>query len=176
MITQQELKKKLEYNPESGNFRWKVNTGGGRIGAVAGYKRSEGYINIHLGKKQFPAHRLAWLYVHGYLPENDIDHRNRIKHDNRLSNLRESSRQCNNRNSCRQCNNTSGVTGIIFEKRYKKWMAQIMVNRKRKTLCRCDDFDEAVAHRFAAEQCLNWKGCNSTSDAYLYSLKWRKRG
>lgn len=66
--------------------------------------------------------------------------------------------------------NTSGIKGIYWNKEKKgKWRVQITVNRKHKYLSRHDDFTEAVAHRFAAEQCLNWGDCdtNSISGNYL---------
>ena len=34
------------------------------------------------------------------------------------------------------------------------------------------DFIEAVAHRLAAEQYLDWPNCNSTTPAYLHMQKY----
>ena len=174
MITQQELKEHLHYNPETGFFRWEKPTANWiKAGQVAGRRTDQGYINIcFCGHRHF-AHRLAYLYMEGYIPENEVDHINRNRADNRWSNLREVSRQCNMRNASMPCNNTSGITGVSFHKVSQKWQSHITVNEKLKHLGLFADFDEAVAHRFAAEQCLGWKGCNSTSPAYLHMEKTR---
>lgn len=54
---------------------------------------------------------------------------------------------------------------VVFVKSRKKWDACIYVDSKRKFLGEHPSFDEAVYHRFAAEQCLNWGDCESNSPA-----------
>lgn len=105
---------------------------------------------------------------YGYWPENDIDHKDKIKHHNCIRNLRETSRQCNMRNMGNRKDNTSGVKGIHWDKLNKKWKTQISINRKRKTLGYYKDFDNAVCARLAGEQCVGWEGCDSNSPAYQY--------
>ena len=113
-------------------------------------------------------HRIIWLYVYGYLPENDIDHINRIKDDNRLCNLREVSRSCNIRNACLSTNNTSNIKGVCFDTSRNKWISTIYFNNKAHTLGRYNNFHNAVCARLAAEQCLGWPDCDSRSSSYLY--------
>lgn len=171
-ISYERLHEVLDYDQKTGVFRWKVGVARNvKTGAVAGYKNDLGYIKIGLDGSQHSAHRLAWLYVYGYLPENNIDHINRVCDDNRIANLREVSQQCNLRNSKTPRNNTSGVCGVCYSKFDNKWRTAIMVNRKQYYIGLSVDFDEAVCHRLAVEQCLNWEGCDSSSDAYNYVQK-----
>jgi citrate synthase len=168
-LTQERLKDLLNYNPDTGIFKWKKSTNGRiEIGQIAGCIHHTGYSNIKIDKKKYNAHRLAWLYVYGYFPEHEIDHINRNRSDNRLKNLREVSRQCNLRNSDKRKNNTSGITGVVWNKKSQKWQAQMRINRNTIHCGYYDTFDDAVAARHAAEVEHNWPGCNSCTPAYQH--------
>lgn len=168
-ITQKQVRNLFTYE-EDGSLRWLSGGAGHRKGARAGSK-NKGYVRIRIGKASFFAHRIVWLYHHGYLPENDVDHIDRNPMNNRIDNLREVSVQCNVRNCGIKSNNTSGVTGVFWDKSKSKWGAKIVVNQKLISVSRSCSFEEAVFHRLAAEQCLCWDGCNSTSSAFLYVKK-----
>ena len=168
-LTQDLLKELLEYDPKTGRFFWRVSKGQrGVAGTEAGSLTHSGYVYIGLDRKQYFAHRLAWLYVHGYMPENDLDHIDRYPTNNRIENLREVSQVCNQRNCGNRKHNKSGVKGVYWYKRYGKWRAQIVVNQRCFGLGYYDDFTEAVCARLAAEQCLGWAGCDSSSPAFQY--------
>lgn len=166
-LTQSRLKELLSYDPTTGFFIRKIDYSCGKAGALAGAKKN-GYLSIMLDRKEYFAHRLAWLYEYGYFPENDIDHINRIKTDNRIDNLREVSKACNRVNSKQNSNNTSGITGISFIKARSTWRSSIKINGKSYNLGSFIDYAEAVCFRLAAEQCLDWAGCDSDSPAYRY--------
>jgi len=87
----------LEYFPDTGIFVWKVNRGKhGNSGKEAGCKSSStGRHSIRINKILYLRSRLAWFYVHGIWPENEIDHRNRNRNDDRIENLREATHQEN---------------------------------------------------------------------------------
>lgn len=167
-ITQKKLKELLHYDSETGIFTWIItNTNYVKAGDVAGTE-SHGYIVIAIEGETYKAHRLAWLYVHGYFPENLLDHKDRIRHHNWINNLREASNQCNQRNTGNRVDNKSGVKGVSWFKATEKWQVHIAVNGKLIFLGRHTCLLEAACHRLAAEQCLNWEGCDSSSPAYQY--------
>jgi len=131
-LTQDRLKELLEYNPGTGIFiRKKTVSSNGRLGMVAGYGHPSGYIFIKFDKKAYPAHRLAFLFMTGHFPCNEVDHKNNNKKDNSWSNLRECSRSQNQAHNPKQRNNTSGFKGVSWEKSANKWRTQITFNGKR---------------------------------------------
>ena len=87
-LTQKELKKLLDYDPDTGVFTWNISIGRVDVGDVAGHINGIGYRVIGLRGKRYLAHRLAWLYVTGEFPSNQIVHVNYIRDDNMFSNLR----------------------------------------------------------------------------------------
>lgn len=128
-MDQKLLKKCLRYDPLTGVFRWKV---GAHKHKLAGTPSSKGYIKIVLQGKEYQAHRLAVLYVKGYLPLQDVDHMNCNRADNRWINLRVVSRQINAHNRAgANKNNQSGWAGAHCL-RGRKWVSQITCPSKTK--------------------------------------------
>lgn len=171
-LTQNQVRSLFSY--EDGVLIWKKGSAGHKAGAIAG-TINKGYIRIRVGKIGYLAHRIIWLFHYGYLSENDIDHIDRNPVNNRIENLRETSVQCNVRNSSVNSNNTSGCTGVFWDKSKKKWSAKMVVDQKLKKLSGDCSFEEAVFHRLAAEQCLDWEACNSSSSAFLCAMKILKK-
>ena len=134
-LTQARLKELLHYNPDTGIFtRLTKPRNGLNIGDIAGSLHSNGYIVIEINYKKYKAHRLAWLYVAGSFPPDMMDHKNRIRNDNRFINLREATRGQNGANGKRQSHNKSGKKGVCWNKGKGKWVAQISVRGKVKHL------------------------------------------
>ncbi|MBL4800194.1 MAG: HNH endonuclease [Oleispira sp.] len=128
MITQEQLKELFHYCPESGLFTRLVTINGqAKSGDVAGCRMTIGYLSIGIGSKRYLAHRLAWLYMHGKSPSQDIDHINGDRSDNRLINLRSVSRSTNMMNSKIPKGSKSGVIGVTWNSRSKKWSSAIGV-------------------------------------------------
>jgi hypothetical protein len=125
MLNQKTLKKYLNYDPETGVFKRKINSGKAKIGDVAGGINGSGYICIRINSVKYRAHRLAWLYVHGKFPDNQIDHINRIKTDNRIENLRDVTQSVNGRNKNLPSNNTSGHIGVKWNKKQQAWRVAV---------------------------------------------------
>jgi hypothetical protein len=170
-LTQERLKEVLHYNPETGVFTWIVSPAHRvKVGDVAGSICGNGYRLISIDSVKYKAHRLAWLYVYGYLPEHGVDHKDRVKVHNQIDNLREASQQCNMRNTGNFSDNTSGVKGVNYHKPTGKWRAYININRKNIYLGVHLSFFEAACHRLAAEQAENWHGCDNSSPAYKFVM------
>jgi len=167
MLTQERVRELFRY--EDGNLIRLVNASStARAGWIAGSLTTHGYLSTRIDKVLYYNHRLVFLFHHGYTPENYIDHIDRNPLNNRIENLREVSNVCNIRNSKQLDSNTSGVKGVYFNKVRQKWAGQITTNNRAKNLGIFSDFTEAVAHRLAAEQCLNWNECDSNSPAFQY--------
>ncbi len=115
----------LDYEPDTGLLRWKVRSPRAKIGAIAGTMTSDGYIAVTIKGRKYPAHRLAWFYVHGTWPEHLLDHINGSPCDNRLDNLRPATYSENQANRKRNRNNRSGFTGVFFVPTKHRWVASI---------------------------------------------------
>lgn len=145
MITQNLLKEFLHYDFETGIFNWKTKPSKKTcIGDIVG-RINKGYIEIKICGRRYFAHRLAWLYVYGNLPKNKIDH---IDHDplnNRIDNLRDVTNAENIQNQirCQKNNKSSGLLGVSWHKRERKYRAQIRVFGKNKYLGVFDTAEEA---------------------------------
>ena len=164
-LTQEELKKTLDYNPDTGVFTWLIppnlNAGSGE---VAGILCPYGYIHIYYKRKHYLAHRLAFFYMEGYFPEYDVDHKNGIKNDNRWSNLRHASRSCNLQNQKISSTNISGFPGVYWNKGTRKWAVDIGINKKHIHLGYYDSALEAALARFTAEVWDDGWTCNYRSE------------
>lgn len=125
MLTQELLKERLSYDPGTGQFRARVKRKCLNIGDIAGSPSSKGYWRIKIDNREYSAHRLAWLYVHGRWPAKHLDHENRSRSDNRIGNLREAGFVENGQNRKLNRNNTSGFHGVCFDKRSAKRQASI---------------------------------------------------
>lgn len=175
MITQERVKELFNYNEESGDLLRIKKVKGGKSKIVAGCKGNHGYLMTMVDKVLYLNHRLIWLWVYGYMPENCIDHINRNRLDNSIGNLREVSDSCNMRNANSRSDNTSGVRGVCYDSKKKKWYARVTCPVSRNIfLGYTEDFVEAVALRLSGEQWLNWAGCDSSSPAYLYIKKYKE--
>ena len=130
-LTLNRLKELLSYDPDTGAFTWiKASACRTIVGSVAGTLNSKGYVKIQVDKKLYPAHRLAWLYYYGEWPDNFVDHINRNKSDNRISNLRVVSASVNMRNCGLRSTNTSGFKGVSYFAHRRKWAATIRLHGK----------------------------------------------
>lgn len=128
MLTAERLREVLDYDPETGVFRWRIRTSirivVGKPAGNVGKGKDSGYLRIQIDGEMFLGHRLAFLWMTGQWPEADVDHENGIRHDNKWSNLREASRSQNLGNMRIRADNTSGYKGVWYHRRLKKWAAE----------------------------------------------------
>lgn len=124
MLTQERLKILFEYSKDSGNLIWRISRGSKSKGSIAGAVSGDGYLYAGVDGGIHLAHRLVWIYEFGGIPNwAQIDHINRIKTDNRICNLRLATGSQNQINRHIQRNNSSGVRGVSWMKRERKWKA-----------------------------------------------------
>jgi len=151
MLTQKRLKEVLDYNPDTGVFTWKLTCGRKNAGEEAGCIGSVyGYRLIGINTRHYRAARLAWFYMHGKWPENEVDHINHNRLDDRIDNLRCVTQKDNCRNMSKPINNSSGETGVHFRKDTRKWTAYIRSKGKREYLGCFVTFFAACYARHAA--------------------------
>jgi len=168
MLTQERLKELLDYNPETGEFKWRKRGRGITVGRIAGGSGAKGYMKICVDGKSYPLQHLAILYTEGYLPENPVGFINRVRTDQSRTNLREAPQRCHQRNSRMNKNNTSGVKGVFWDKWHGKWKAHVRVDGENKNLGWYYDLLEAAYARYAAEQFLGFTDCDENSSAKQY--------
>ncbi len=155
-LTAEYLRSILHYDPDTGIFTWKVRTSNRvKVGDIAGSQDGQGYLQVRVQSRDYLAHRLAWLYIRGEWPKDQIDHINRNRSDNRIANLREVTNKQNGQNASKSRSNTSGYPGIYWYKPYSKWRARITHNYKDIHLGYFSILEDAIAARKAAEK-LYW--------------------
>jgi hypothetical protein len=131
-ITANEVRELLNYDPDTGKFTRRVSTGGrygAKVGTPAGMLNDQGYWLISLKSLQYRAHRLAWLYMTGEWPKNEVDHLNGIRSDNRWANLRDVPAYVNQQNMrMAQSNSKTGLLGASWNSKDKRFCARIKAN------------------------------------------------
>jgi len=159
-IKPERVRSLLNYDPETGIFRWSKSFGPVSKGSKAGTvvqrnsQRPGGgnrYVKIGIDGVKYYAHRLAFLIKEGRWPKEQVDHINGDGTDNRWSNLREVTQAVNSRNATLRADNKTGRTGVIWDKRKQKWRAEIRVDDEGIHLGYFEDFEQAVKAREEAE-------------------------
>lgn len=134
----------LDYNPQSGCFRWKQSRKGVRAGRIAGSARPDRYTSICVDGVSLLAHRIAWAMIYGTWPD-CVDHINGVGFLNRITNLRACSHSENLRNQKVRKDNKVGLKGIHWNSKDKRWRAQIKVNGRLKYLGQFQTKEDAYA-------------------------------
>jgi hypothetical protein len=151
-VTADRLRYLLTYEPVTGVFIRRVQLGRWKVGTVAGGVHPDGHRYIKIDGRLYAAHRLAWLYVHGEWPTQQIDHRNGQPDDNRLANLRLATNAENQHNvSSPRANNTSGHLGVTHHRR-DGWRARITIAGRRRWLGAFPTAEEASARYLEAKR------------------------
>lgn len=153
-LTKERLEDLFLVDIEKGTFTWKANTGGrGKRDKQAGCLMHNGYVKIGINGKEYLAHRLMWLYVNGEFPTINLDHIDRCRRNNCISNLRLATVKQNSENMFREKQNTSGYRGVHFNKllKSKPWSANITHNGKAIHIGYFQTAKEASIARKAAE-------------------------
>jgi hypothetical protein len=130
ILTQELIKDLFDYR--NGVLYWKVRLLNQiQIGDSVGCVNNNGYLATSIKGKKYLNHRLIFLMFYGYLPT-FIDHVDNNPLNNRIENLREASLSQNQQNKKISVNNTSGVKGVVWNKKRQKWHVQLRVSGKQK--------------------------------------------
>ena len=144
--------------PKTGEIRNRVARGRrAKAGELATTRQGYGYLRIRLNGQSYQAHRVMWLLVHGYVPDDmSINHENQDRTDNRIGNLSLATASDQSKDKSLSKRNTSGHIGVCWNKRDNKWKASITVKRKTDILGNFDKIEDAIAVRKIAEQNYNF--------------------
>lgn len=170
LLTPDDLRKLISYDPGTGKMFWKARTAewwadGFRTAEgiannwnsqFAGkeaftYAMRKGHLQGRIFNRSFLAHRVAWAIHHGVWPTHQIDHINGDPSDNRAANLRDVPNKENHRNMKRPTSNTSGVVGVQWVSRFNLWLASIGIDGKTVYLGMFKRFQDAVTARKEGE-------------------------
>lgn len=152
------LREVLTYHPDTGLFNWNADRKFGNkinahAGAVAGHNRG-GYVWIRINGTTYLAHRLAYLYMCGQMPDGlEVDHEDGNTLNNAWANMswhKPGSRNQKDRRPRR--NNKSGVLGVSWSKASKAWRAQITINGKGRCIGNYADIRDAEAAYLKAKR------------------------
>lgn len=149
-ITQANLQAVFNYNPDTGALTYKHLSKNGAAGEDATTIHNEGYRCVSIGKTQYLAHRIIYMYMTGLLPD-QIDHVNHVRNDNTWVNLREVSKRTNSINTSLSKNSSTKVNGVAMHKPTNKYRAYINVDFKQIHLGLFNTIEEATAARAQAD-------------------------
>lgn len=146
MLTARRLRELLDYDPNTGLFRWKLAPGkrADLIGTIAGGNHIRGYLQIGVGQKRYLAHRLAWLFMTGAWPLLLIDHRDGDKKNNRYVNLREATNGQNVVNAKISKRNATGVRGVYIHAPSGRFRVQLGKDNHKHHIGYFDDLASAT--------------------------------
>jgi len=136
-LTLSKLHELFDY--KNGNLIWKfAKSRRVKAGDIAGCLDEYGYILIGVNGGVYRAHRLIYFYHHGYFPL-FIDHIDGNRANNKIENLRSVTTSQNAMNQKISTRNSSGIKGVMWHKRDKKWVVQLRVNSKNHSFGYFDD-------------------------------------
>ena len=144
LIRQELLKELFDYDPDTGVLTHRARCGANSkgfnaqfAGRPAGACQNSGYIQVGIktseGSKTYLAHRVIFMLVHGYIPD-EVDHLNRTRTDNRLINLRDATHSQNQANKTPKRTAKSGLRGVWYVEGRDLWRVQCNRNGSTKTV------------------------------------------
>jgi hypothetical protein len=155
-LTKEIVEQLLAYDPETGEFRWRVSRGNVAAGSVAGHLQVNGYLRVSVFYRRYLAHRLAFLLMTGQWPPEQVDHKDGDPSNNRWENLRAvtHSENMHNQKRAHRNNGASGFLGVSPSTHSKKnpWRAAIRLENKQRHLGYFTTAEEAYAAYMAAKR------------------------
>lgn len=130
ILSQEELKEHLHYDPNTGIFT-RIKNLSKKKSTKVGNTDKRGYLHIRINYTRYYAHRLVFLYMTGVIPCY-VDHIDRNPNNNKWENLREADISQNAANVELMKSSTTGYKGVskYHYSNIKKWRAYIKVDGK----------------------------------------------
>ena len=179
-LTYEKVKYLFRYNPFTGNLIRRVSRNTNSMkGQIVKCQSSRRYAVVTISGRDYLVHRIIWLYMTGKWPRDQIDHINRIKHDNRWVNLREATGRQQQMNLNINRRNKLGIRGITIVR--NRFCVQLKIKGQRGYLGHFKNLDDAVKVRRAAEinhfgaLCPTWDSYDVQQDRINASEAQRKR-
>jgi hypothetical protein len=156
MITQEELKLAVHYDPDTGIFTRLISTSSrAKRGMVIGTPTGlGGHLRATVCGRRYYLQQLAWLYMTGEIAD-EVDHIDLDAQNNKWENLRNASRVQNSCNRLAPSQNTSGVKGVTWDKQTQKWRAQLHLHGRHYCFGRHVDKDDAIVARMLGAERLH---------------------
>jgi hypothetical protein len=152
-LTADRLRSLLAYEPLTGLFTWRVKKARACVGDAAGYVLANGYRRVQIDGRSYAASHLAVLHVTGKLPAQEVDHRNRVRDDNRWDNLFECPHAVNLQNKGRYRNSTQSVSGV--QRRGDRFRVRVWKDGMQHNVGVFDSMEDAVAQRQMAKAAIH---------------------
>ena len=135
-ITAERIRKLFSYDPETGTFVRIMYSKGRYLNEIISH-------DLEIDGEKHELSRFIWLHYYGEWPPLNkiVEHEDRNRRNNKLSNLRLASDSQNNTNKA--TNNQYGSKGIEFRSRKKPWTVRIWVDGVRKYIGSYTEFEEA---------------------------------
>lgn len=152
--TAERVRELFDYDPDEGVLIWVAPGKGRRVGDAVTCRDRGGYVCVKVDQVKLYAHRVIWLWMTGEWPESEVDHEDRVRHNNAWLNLRHATPKQQAENRKLYVNSTSGASGVRWHQGKDKWVAYISHLGAYVWLGAHDTLIDAVAARLRAERTL----------------------
>lgn len=157
-INKEFVRAHFSYDPSTGALLRKIATRFSPVGSVVGCQTGKGhltgagYLGVRLKNRLYKVAHLVWLHEKGTWPAQSLDHIDRDTNNNRIENLREATRFQQAQNLVRKKTSRSGVRGVYWHIKMRRWQAEITANGRRLFLGSFKSKAQAVRARRAGEK------------------------
>lgn len=157
------LRETVRYEPDTGFLFWRrrprshftdsnrMNAFNNRFAGKRITSRASGYIVFETMGFSLRGHRVAWFLQTGDFPTGFIDHINHDRSDNRWVNIRQVTPAENTRNTNLYRTNSSGISGVNWSGRDRRWHASISIKGKNTYIGSFEYFWDACCARKSVE-------------------------